>query len=60
MKSIFSAILLLLGFGCFAQTGTITIKDNAGAGALVEKHIFFNKEHGELQAIGYRCLQERV
>lgn len=48
MKSIFSAILLFLGFGCFAQTGTITIKDNAGAGALVEKHIFFNKEHGEL------------
>lgn len=32
----------------FAQTGTITIHDNAGANALVEKHIYFNKTHSRL------------
>lgn len=52
MKQEFLLILLFCGFCCYAQTGTITIKDNAGAGTLVEKHIFFNKEHGELP--GYR------
>lgn len=52
MKLGFLVILLLVGLGSYAQTGTITIKDNAGAGTLVEKHIFFNKEHGELP--GYR------
>lgn len=31
-----------------AQTGTILIHDNAGANALVEKHILFNKTHNQL------------
>lgn len=47
-------IVLSLCFVAFhgeAQTG-ITIHDEAGAGELVERHIFFNKEHGELP--GYR------
>jgi hypothetical protein len=38
-------------FGAQAQTG-VTIHDQAGAGELIERHIFFNKEHGELP--GYR------
>lgn len=36
----------------FSQTGTISINDQAGATQLVEKHIYFNKEHSELP--GYR------
>jgi hypothetical protein len=35
-----------------AQNGNITIHDEAGAGDLIEKHIMFNKDHGELP--GYR------
>lgn len=31
-----------------AQSGTINIHDNAGANALVEKHIYFNKTHNQL------------
>ncbi len=52
MKSGLLLIAVFIVFAANAQTGIITIKDNAGAGALVEKHIFFNKEHGELP--GYR------
>ena len=47
-------IVLCFCFATFfakAQTG-ITIHDQAGAAELIEKHIFFNKEHGELP--GYR------
>lgn len=48
---------LILLFICIsqvlsAQTGTITITDNAGASDLIEQHISFNKDHGELP--GYR------
>lgn len=32
----------------FTQTGSITIHDHAGATELVEKHIYFNKEHSKL------------
>lgn len=31
-----------------AQTGNITITDNAGATELVNKHIYFNTEHSKL------------
>lgn len=44
-------IMCFTAFGAVAQTG-VTIHDQAGAGELVERHIFFNKEHGELP--GYR------
>ncbi len=52
MKLGLTSILLFVFSVGFAQTGVITVKDNAGAGTLVEKHIYFNKEHGELP--GYR------
>ncbi len=41
-------------FFCFlinysrAQTGSIQIIDHAGANALVDRHIYFNKQHSEL------------
>ncbi|MEZ5014625.1 MAG: SPOR domain-containing protein [Chitinophagales bacterium] len=49
---------LLIIFLCIvsalsAQTsGTVTFDDKAGADALIQRHIYFNKEHGELP--GYR------
>ncbi|MFI5170760.1 MAG: SPOR domain-containing protein [Chitinophagales bacterium] len=52
MKLIFAIIMFTLTAVAYGQTGVITIKDNAGAGELIEKHIYFNKEHGELP--GYR------
>jgi len=49
-----SLILLTAFFGRTAVTAqtTVTIDDQAGAMQLVERHIFFNQEHGELP--GYR------
>ncbi len=32
----------------FSQTGTINIHDHAGATELVQRHIYFNKERGEI------------
>ncbi|MFN0275965.1 MAG: SPOR domain-containing protein [Chitinophagales bacterium] len=49
MKQQFFVILFLLtSSAAFSQSGTITITDNAGANDLVQKHIYFNKEHNEL------------
>lgn len=52
MRKLFPLLLIFISFRLGAQTGTINITDKAGAGDLVNKHIFFNKEHGELP--GYR------
>ena len=52
MKAFLTGVIIMIGFAANAQTGVITIKDNAGVKELIEKHIYFNKEHGELP--GYR------
>lgn len=52
MRLLFILICCFFTIPVFSQTGVITVNDNAGANALVEKHIYFNKEHGELP--GYR------
>ncbi len=52
MKSILTLIIIFYHLVSFGQTGVITIKDNAGANELIQRHIYFNKEHGELP--GYR------
>jgi hypothetical protein len=51
------AILFFMGTSTlFCQTGVVTISDNAGANALIEKHIQFNKEHGELPGFRIQVL----
>ncbi len=52
MKLLILSVLCILALPVFSQTGIITINDQAGATQLVEKHIYFNKEHSELP--GYR------
>lgn len=52
MKFILTGLLLLAVSVGFCQTGTVVINDQAGAGQLIEQHVLFNKEHGELP--GYR------
>ena len=52
MKFILTGLLLLSVSVGFCQTGTVVINDQAGAGQLIEQHVLFNKEHGELP--GYR------
>lgn len=52
MKFILTGLLLLVVSVGFCQTGTVVINDQAGAGQLIEQHVLFNKEHGELP--GYR------
>ena len=52
MKFILTGLLLLAVSVGFRQTGTVVINDQAGAGQLIEQHVLFNKEHGELP--GYR------
>jgi len=42
------AVFQMLHLGAKAQFVHITVDDQAGATELVERHIFFNKEHGEL------------
>lgn len=49
MKNQFlTSLILFISASAFSQTGVITITDNAGANELVQKHIYFNKEHNEL------------
>lgn len=49
MKRTLLTVICTIAAGiAFTQTGNITITDNAGATELVEKHIYFNKEHNEL------------
>ncbi|MFZ1590661.1 MAG: SPOR domain-containing protein [Chitinophagales bacterium] len=48
MKFILTGLLLLAVSVGFCQTGTVVINDQAGAGQLIEQHVLFNKEHGEL------------
>lgn len=52
MKFILTGLLFLVVSAGFCQTGTVVINDQAGAAQLIEQHILFNKEHGELP--GYR------
>lgn len=52
MKFILTGLLFLVVSVGFCQTGTVVINDQAGAGQLIEQHVLFNKEHGELP--GYR------
>lgn len=52
MKFILTGLLFLVVSAGFCQTGTVVINDQAGAAHLIEQHILFNKEHGELP--GYR------
>ena len=52
MKFILTGLLLLAVSVGFCETGTVVINDKAGAGQLIEQHVLFNKEHGELP--GYR------
>jgi len=52
MRRLLFFFVLSLSLPVFSQTGMITINDKAGASELVERHIYFNKEHGQLP--GYR------
>ncbi len=52
MRTLFVIITLFCASTTFAQTGNIVVNDQAGAGELIEQHVLFNKEHGELP--GYR------
>ena len=52
MRWIFIVFLLSAKFATAQTIGTITINDKAGAAELIDKHIFFNKEHDALP--GYR------
>lgn len=45
-------ISLMFGISVASAQTVVTIDDQAGAAQLVERHIFFNQEHGELP--GYR------
>ncbi|MBC8045660.1 MAG: SPOR domain-containing protein [Fimbriimonadaceae bacterium] len=47
-KNFVLVFILITTLSAFAQTGKITITDNAGANDLVNRHIYFNKEHSEL------------
>lgn len=52
MKFILTGLLFLVVAAGYSQTGTVVINDQAGATQLIEQHVLFNKEHGELP--GYR------
>lgn len=52
MKLFITCLLISSTTAGFCQTGNIVINDQAGANQLIEQHISFNKEHGELP--GYR------
>jgi hypothetical protein len=53
MRSILYIGILICSTGLKAQsTGSVTMHDEAGANALVERYIYFNKEHNQLP--GYR------
>lgn len=52
MKFILTGLMFLVVSVGFCQTGTVVINDQAGAAQLIEQHVLFNKEHGELP--GYR------
>ncbi|HRF75946.1 MAG TPA: SPOR domain-containing protein [Chitinophagales bacterium] len=52
MKFILTGLLFLVVAAGYCQTGTVVINDQAGATQLIEQHVLFNKEHGELP--GYR------
>ncbi len=52
MRNLLLILLSIFSVRAMGQSGTIIINDKAGAGDLVNKHIFFNKEHGALP--GYR------
>lgn len=52
MKFILTGLMFLVVSVGFCQTGTVVINDQAGATQLIEQHVLFNKEHGELP--GYR------
>lgn len=52
MKFILTGLMFLVVSLGFCQTGTVVINDQAGAAQLIEQHVLFNKEHGELP--GYR------
>lgn len=52
LSLILSLCLMMFAGVLHAQTGNITIHDDAGASDLIGKHIMFNKDHGELP--GYR------
>ena len=52
MRTIFSLFFIIIFSPAFSQQGIITIHDHAGAGDLVNKDIFFNKQHSQLP--GYR------
>lgn len=51
-RLIIACIGLLLPVLGKAQDSNVVIHDDAGAAQLIERHIFFNEEHGELP--GYR------
>jgi len=40
--------LIPLAKAGLAQTGSVNIHDHAGAGELIEQHIYFNKEHSQI------------
>lgn len=51
-RLIIACVCMLLPVLSKAQDSNIVIHDDAGAAQLIERHIFFNEEHGELP--GYR------
>jgi hypothetical protein len=52
MRILIVILLLFVAAESNAQLGVVVINDHAGAGPLIEQHIAFNKELGELP--GYR------
>lgn len=52
MRILLIILILFVAADLSAQTGGVVINDHAGAGQLIEQHISFNKELGELP--GYR------
>jgi len=52
MRNLLFILILLAASVAFGQPNNVVINDYAGAGQLIEQHVAFNKEHGELP--GYR------
>lgn len=52
MRILLVILISFVATGISAQSGGVVINDYAGAGQLIEQHIAFNKELGELP--GYR------